>query len=266
MTEKPLERWEDGSRYERYMGRWSRLVAARFLDWLDIPAGKRWLDVGCGTGALSEAVVNCCAPSIMLGIDPAEGFVQQANRTLGQDHVQFRVGTTASLPAEVGPFDAVVSGLALNFMPDPEVSLAEMKAATAPGGRLALYIWDYGDKMESMRYFWDAAIAAGPEALSRDEGRRFPFCQEEPLRQLFLRAGLRNVEVSAIDVTAHYAGFDEYWFPFVDGWPFPAPAYYASRPQEEQETMRAHLLDHLPIRADGSIDLTLRAWAAQGIA
>ena len=264
MADQPLERWVDGSRYEHYMGRWSRRVATEFLAWLDVPDGRRWLDVGCGTGALSQAIVDCCKPAFLLGIDPAAGFVEHASRQLGSEHVQFRVATTATLAHDTAPFDSIVSGLALNFMPEPEVALTEMMQVAVPGGLVALYIWDYGDKMESMRYFWDAAIAASPEALSKDEGRRFPFCRQEPLRQLLLRAGLHNVEVRAIEITAHYASFDEYWFPFLDGWPFPAPAYYATRPQSERDAMRAHLLQRLPIREDGSFDLTLRAWAARG--
>ncbi len=122
--------WEQGDAYERFMGRWSRLVAPLFLDWLDAPGGQRWADVGCGSGALTSAILQQSSPARVLALDPSEAQVGEASRHIHDPRVSFGVGTASSLPAR--SFDAVVSGLVLNFVPDPVAAVVGY-AAGGPG-------------------------------------------------------------------------------------------------------------------------------------
>lgn len=257
------ERWGVGDAYERFMGRLSRPVAARFVDWLAIPSGARWLDVGCGTGALSETILSRAAPREVVGIDPSPGFVMHAESTLAGDHARFETGDAQALDAADGSFDVAVSGLALNFVPRPERALAEMARVTRPGGTVAVYLWDYADGMRYLREFWDAAVALDPAAVAFDEGRRFPICRPEPLERLARGAGLGDVAGRAIEIAARFADFDDYWGPFL-GAQGPAPGYVASLDNARRIALRERLRERLPAAPDGSIALTARAWAVRG--
>ena len=146
------DRWERGDPYEQYVGRWSRRVAPQFLSWLGIPAGHRWLDVGCGTGALSAAILDHCAPVSVIGVEPSEGFLDKAREQLG-DRVLLRRGSAAEIPLDDDTVDVTVSGLVLNFVPNGRAAVSEMARVTAPGGTIAAYVWDYSGKMELMRHF-----------------------------------------------------------------------------------------------------------------
>ncbi len=201
--------WERGDPYERYVGRWSRRVAPRFLSWLALAPGQRWLDVGCGTGALCAAIADHCSPASLAGAEPSEGFLKTAKQNLG-NRADLRSGSATALPFDDGAFDAVVSGLVLNFVPDPRAALVEMARVARPGGTLAAYVWDYAGKMELMRAFWDAAAALDPAARALDEGVRFPLCRPEALAQLFSSAGLQEVATTALDVPTPFASFDDY--------------------------------------------------------
>jgi SAM-dependent methyltransferase len=256
--------WASGAAYEPYVGRWSRLVAREFLKWLAVPPGKRWLDVGCGTGALSKAILDAAAPSAVMGIDPAEGFIAFARGQVVDARVRFELGDAQSLPSEAGRYDAVVSGLALNFVPRPDQALAEMVRVARPGGTVAAYVWDYAGQMQLMRHFWDAAVALDPAALELDEGRRFPLCQPEPLAALFRSAGLRQVETRALDVPTLFRNFDDYWSPFLGG-QGPAPGYVMSLSEARRAALRERIRAALPVASDGSIHLIARAWAVRGL-
>jgi len=255
--------WASGVAYEPYVGRWSRPVAREFVDWLAIPPAAQWLDVGCGTGALTETILRRAHPAQVHGIDPSEGYLALAREQVRDPRVRFDVGDARRLPAESATCDAIVSALVLNFIPDLPAAMAEMARAVRPGGTVAGYVWDYAGKMELMRYFWDAVVALKPADLERDEGRRFPICQPGPLQQLFERAGLRNVEVRSIDASTHFRNFDDYWTPFLGG-QFPAPDYAMSLDEAARAALRERIRTRLPIAADGSIPLIARAWAVRG--
>jgi len=257
--------WERGDPYERYVGRWSRRVARPFLSWLEVPAGRRWLDVGCGTGALSAAIVDHCAPSSVTGVEPSEGFLATARANLAGRGVAFQPGSATAIPLADGSIDAVVSGLVLNFVPDQPAALAEMSRVTSGGGVIAAYVWDYAGKMELMRVFWDAAAEFDAAAAILDEGKRFPLCQPDALAELFENAGLESVEVTAIDVATPFEDFNDYWQPFLGG-QGPAPAYAMSLGETARARLRERIRERLPVHADGSIALTARAWAVSGIA
>jgi len=263
LGDTPKDTWADGSAYEPYVGRWSRLVARNFLEWLAVPPDSRWLDVGCGTGALTETILASMKPTKVVGIDPAEGYIAYAQAHITDPRARFKVGRAESLPETDASFDATVSGLVLNFVPDPQKAVAEMARATRPGGRVGLYVWDYVDKMELMRYFWDAAVALNPAAADLDEGRRFPICQPKPLQLTLQQAGLNNIETRAIDVPTVFRNFDDYWSPFLGG-QAPAPGYAMSLSEENRSRLRDTIRERLPIEPDGSIHLIARAWAVKG--
>jgi SAM-dependent methyltransferase len=229
-----------------------------------MPPGVRWLDVGCGTGALSASILAHAAPREMMGIDPSAGYVAFAQEQVQDPRMHFEVADARALPYEAGTFDAVVSGLVLNFVPNPGQAMAEMARVVRAGGTVAAYVWDYAGRMELMRHFWDAAVALDPAARELDEGRRFPLCQPGPLADLLRDAGLSDVEVRAIDVPTVFRDFDDYWSPFLGG-QAPAPGYAISLDEERRARLRERIHAGLPFQADGSIHLIARAWAARGI-
>jgi SAM-dependent methyltransferase len=168
-----------------------------------------------------------------------------------------------SLPFEDESFGAVVSGLVLNFIPDPHAALAEMVRVAQPGATVAAYVWDYAGGMQMMRYFWDAAIALDPAAAEKDQARRFPICRLEPLTELFTGARLTAVEVQPIEITTHFRDFDDYWSPFLAG-QGPAPSYVTSLSDDRRTALRERIRSALPAAPDGSISLISRAWAVRG--
>ena len=255
--------WASGAAYESYVGRWSRLVAGEFLAWLGVPPGARWLDVGCGTGALTGVILEVAAPREVVGVDASEGFVGHARRQVADSRARLEVGDALALPAETGTVDAAVSGLVLNFVPDPQRAAAEMARVTRPGGTVGAYVWDYAGQMQLMRHFWDAAGELNPTARELDEGRRFPLCRPGPLAELFRSAGLDRVEVRPIDVPTRFRDFDDYWAPFLGG-QGPAPGYAMSLGEEHRAALRERLRARLPVDPDGSIPLVARAWAVRG--
>jgi SAM-dependent methyltransferase len=258
------EVWAVGDAYEAYVGRWSRPVAEAFVRWLDVPAGRRWLDVGCGTGALTATVLAVADPAEVVGVDPAEAFLATAGTRIADTRASFRAGDARSLPLPDHGFDVVVSGLALNFVPDPRQAAAEFARVARPGGLAAAYLWDYAEGMAMIRSFWDAATDLDPAAADLDEGRRFPLCRPEPLGLLWTDAGMDAVTVRAVDVPTVFTGFDDFWTPFLGG-QGPAPGYAMSLTEEHRHALRDLLRTRLPAGPDGSIPLTARAWAVRGL-
>lgn len=253
------DNWAHGNPYEQYVGRWSRRVAPLFLSWLGIPGGRRWLDVGCGTGALTAAILEHCAPSSVAGVEPSEGFLSTASDHLS-GHAALYQGSATTIPLANASVDVVVSGLVLNFVPDRNAALAEMARVTSSRGTIGAYVWDYAGKMDFMRIFWDAAVELAPDAAEMDEGVRFPVCRPERLVELFEGAGLNGVEVTAIDVPTPFANFDDYWQPFLGG-QGPAPSYLTSLDEAARARVRERVRKALPVQDDGSISLVARAWA-----
>jgi len=253
-----------GEAYEGYVGRWSRSVASAFIDWLALPSRGRWLDVGCGTGVLTEVILSRAAPIGVTGIDSSEGFIAHARRQSRDPRANFESGNAEAMPFPDGAFDAVVSGLVLNFVSHPQKVIAEMRRALRAGGTAAFYVWDYAGKMQLMRYFWDAAVALDTDALTLDEARRFSMCKPEPLLTLLEGGGFDRCECRTIDVPTVFANFDEYWLPFLGG-QGSAPTYCSSLSDQRRSKLRDHLRATLPIDRDGAIRLTARAWAVRGV-
>jgi len=260
----PKDGWARGDFYEAYVGRWSRLVAQEFVRWLALPENSQWLDVGSGTGILSRTILATANPRKLKGIDRSERFVEFARQQVNYPKIEFEVGDAQALPVESETYDAAVSGLVLNFVPQPNQMVAEMKRAVRKGGTVALYVWDYAGKMQFMRHFWNAAAALDPAAYDLDEGRRAPICNPQPLTNLFQDAGLSEIETRPIDIPTDFKDFDDFWSPFLGG-QGPAPSYTMSLSEEQRSQLRERIYNSLPFALDGSIPLVARAWAIKGI-
>ena len=257
-----MDRWDGGSDYDFFMGRWSRAVASGFVGGLAMGRGLRWLDVGCGTGVLTEAILSATRPAAVAGVDPSPDFIA-ATRQRFEDRVDLQLAYGGDLPFPDGDFDVVVSGLALNFIPDSVGALREWKRVAVSDGLVSVYVWDYAEGMEFLRIFWDAVAEMDASARDLDEGRRFPICRPDELVNTFSDAGLSNITSSRIEIATRFGSFDDYWNPFLSG-QGPAPTYVGGLSQGDREDLRERLLAKLAF--DGAIDLTARAWVAAGSA
>jgi SAM-dependent methyltransferase len=257
------DKWNDGDAYEMYVGRWSRKTGKKFLSWLGAPSGLRWLDLGCGTGALTSQILRDQDPMSVVGVEPSVGFLSLARREIDDERASFRQGSGEGIPVEDRTVDVAVSGLVLNFIPDKEKALAELVRSVDIGGTVAAYVWDYSGHVQFMRYFWDAAVALDPTASEKDEGVRFPICRPAALAELFSSAELRDIETAPIDILTPFADFDDYWTPFLSGIA-PAPGYCASLDDAARQRLKNRLIETLPTDPDGMILLAARAWAVRG--
>lgn len=256
-------RWAAGGGYEGYVGRWSRLVASEFVDWLDLARGSRIIGVGCGTGALAMALLQRADPPAVIGVDPSSGYVDHARNSVADERATFEVADAENLPFDTDEFNAAVSGLVLNFVPHPGRGVAEIARVVEHDGSVAAYVWDYAGRMELIRYFWDAAVELDPRAEPLDEGRRFAICDPARLRELFVGAGLADVETRDVVVPTVFRDFEDYWRPFLSG-EGPAPGFAMSLPEERRAELRERIRARLPIADDGSISLVARALAVRG--
>jgi SAM-dependent methyltransferase len=245
------------------MGRWSRQLAPRFVSWLGIRAGGHWLDVGCGTGALTNAICSLADPASVLGCDPAEPFVEYARRQCPDVRASFVVAGSGGLPSRPGGYDSVTSLLVLNFLPDPESGVREMRSRAVTHATVSACVWDYAAGIEFLRRFWDAAAAIDPAARALDEGTRFPVCNPDALGDVFRAGGLSDVHCEAIEIPTEFATFEDYWRPLLGG-TGPAPSYVASLDHDRRTTLARRVEQTLHRRAGGTIALTARAWAVRG--
>jgi SAM-dependent methyltransferase len=258
------DRWTTGEAYELYMGRWSRLVAARFVEWLATPAGAHWLELGCGTGALTSTILEQGGAATVAACDPSASFVAHAQRAVPSEHVSFVVAGIDSLPERAGGFGVVVSGLVLNFIAEPQQALRALAGRAAAGASVAAYVWDYAGGIEFLDHFWRAAASLDPGAAELDEARRFGQWQAPLLGELFASAGLESVSTTSLEVVTHFQDFDDFWTPFL-GRTGPAPAYVAALNPQRRSELESTLRARLPLAADGSLRLRARATAARGL-
>jgi SAM-dependent methyltransferase len=261
----PSDAWVAGDAYEAYMGRWSRPLARAFAGWLSPQRQANWLEFGCGTGALTAALCELTAPASIVACDPSQPFIDHARKNLADARVSFVVAGAESLPRRDGGFDAIVSALVLNFLPDPGAAVASARERLRPGGMVAACVWDYAEGMEFLRVFWDAAAEADPRAAALDEGRRFPLCRPPALASLFQDARLTQVETRALEIPTRFTGFEDYWTPLLRG-TGPAPSYVASLDSQDRESLRERLRLRLHSESGDPIHLQARAWAVRGIA
>jgi len=257
------DQWTAGSSYEDFMGRWSRLLAPRFVSWLCVPRGVHWLDVGCGTGSLADAICSHADPASVVGCDPAKPLVEFAREHTHDARASFVAAGVGSLPRRAGGYGSVTSLLALNFFPDPAAAVHEMRSVAAPQATVSACVWDYRDGMEFLRHFWDVATAMDPAARELDEGNRFPLCRRDALTALFRDGGLGDVRCEPVEIPTAFGSFADYWRPLLGG-TGPAPSYVASLDHDRRASLERSLQEALRREPDGTILLTARAWAVRG--
>lgn len=264
MNDISENKFSNASTYELYVGRWSRLVAQQFVTWLDISPRSTWLDVGAGTGILTQVILDQTAPQKVIGIDSSGQYLEYARQVITDNRVAWKVGDASKLILDTSEFDAAVAGLVLNFVPSSEAMIRGMKKAVRQEGMIAAYVWDYGDRMEMMRHFWDAAITVDPSAKEFDSGTQFTICDPNNLQSLFASAGLTNIEVIPIDIQTKFSDFDDFWLPFL-GAQGSISKYFRSLDEDGRKAIQKQLQQQLPISHDNTILLTARAWAIKGI-
>ena len=252
-------RFDDGTAYERYMGKWSQLASDTFLDWLAPRSGLRWLDVGCGNGAFTELLVKRCAPVSIDGIDPSEGQLAYARARPALRVAQFRQGDAMALPFPADTFDAAVMPLVIFFVPDPVTGVAEMARVVCPGGTVAAYAWDmlgggfpYVALQAEMREQGVATLLPPSPGASRMDA----------LRDLWAGVGLDGVETREITVQRTFADFDDYWTTILGGASV-GPKLAAMAP-DDLEVLKARMRSRLPSDATGRITYSARAHAVRG--
>ncbi|MBL8146026.1 MAG: methyltransferase domain-containing protein [Anaerolineae bacterium] len=263
MTTDFRSAFNDAEAYEHYVGRWSKQVAHPFVQWLAVPPGQRWLDVGAGTGILTQVILDEASPAAVTGLDFSAEYSAFARRRVQDGRAEFKVGDATAISFDPPPFDAAAAGLVLNFVPSPEDMVQGMMRAVRDGGVIAAYVWDYAGGMEMMRQFWDAAAALDKAAAQEDSGPRFTICRPENLLALFQNAGLEAVTVIPLDVETRFRDFDDYWQPFY-GAQGSVARYFRGLSDAMRDALRDQLRRQLPVEEDGSIPLRARAWAVKG--
>jgi SAM-dependent methyltransferase len=254
--------WQRTDAYEAYIGRWSREVARTLVADLPVASGSVWLDVGCGSGALTSSILSIASPARVVAFDLSAEFVQQSRRAVADTRAVFASADAAALPFRDKSADAAVSGLVLNFVPQPQSAVREMLRCVRSGGAVAAYVWDYGEGMQMLRLFWDAANALYPAAAVLDEANRFPICNRDALENLFRSVGAEQVWVTSITIPMHFFNFEDLWSPFLGG-QGPAPSFAVGLPERERAVLRDRFRDLIPTKTDGSIELAAKAWVAR---
>jgi ubiquinone/menaquinone biosynthesis C-methylase UbiE len=254
--------FDDGAAYERFMGRWSRAVGSVFLEWVKAPAGASWLDVGCGTGAFTQLILDTCSPRSVTAVDPS---VAQIGYALGQpmaQRAQFLTGDATALPFADASFDVVASALVINFVSDRPAAVREMHRAARTDAIVAGYVWDFAAQRSPswpMRQALQEVGAAVVDAPGTAESTL------EGLAALFEQAGLAQIATRSIEVTVSFTGFDVFW-------QAQTPSYSAITKTiaAMPDKVRARLVDAvraaLPMRADGTIEYSSRANAVKACA
>jgi SAM-dependent methyltransferase len=260
-----VDAWQSDVAYERFMGRWSRLATTAFVRWLDRPAGGVWIDVGMGTGALTQSILATERPDRVIGVDPSAEFREAARERITDRRATVLAGDAGSIPLPDDLADTVASSFVLNFVPDVTMGLLEMRRCARPGGSVTAVVWDFAEGLEFFRYFWDAAVRLDPSARARDPASRFTICRPDPLQQTFAAAGLADVRVAPLDIETRFDDLRDYWEPFLGG-TGAAPSYLATLSDRQRDQLRAELERALPMERDGSIRLRARAWAVAGSA
>jgi ubiquinone/menaquinone biosynthesis C-methylase UbiE len=253
-------RFEDGLSYERYMGDWSRRVGMIFIDWLALPSGLKWIDVGCGNGAFTELIVERCAPNEVRGIDPSEAQLDFARKRSAAHLAKFDHGDALALPFPTGTFDAAIMALVIFFVPDPAKGVAEMARVVRPGGTAAAYAWDIlggGFTLEPIRIEL-RAMGIRPIDPPTVEASRI-----EAMRELWTEASLEAVETRQITVDRTFSNFEEFWDITVSGAPSLRPTF-AAMSTADIELLKMRVSARLPSDAAGRITYASRANAVKG--
>ena len=253
-----------GDDYDLLMGRWSRLLAPMFVRFADVKDGEHVLEVGCGTGSLTRAMLETGPDIQVAGIDGSADYIAINRETNHGGRVKLEQGDAQALPYPDGNFHKTVSLLVMNFIPDATRAAVEMKRVTRTGGSVAAAVWDYGDGMEMLRHLWDEAAAIDDAALTRHEGN-MPLCRQGELAALWRECGLKSVAETGLTIQMDFSSFDDYWGPFLTG-VGPSGSYVSSLDAAKQAALQDRLREKL---AGGSeeapFSLSARAWAVRGM-
>jgi ubiquinone/menaquinone biosynthesis C-methylase UbiE len=263
MTDAEKKMFATGSGYERFMGRWSRILARAHVAFAGVRDGDRVLDVGAGTGSLASAVAAVNKRGEVVGIDPSEVFIAHARNAVDSERVRFEVGDAQNLQFDEASFDKTLALLVMNFIPDHNKAIAEMRRVTRPQGVISACVWDYNEGMQMLRFYWDEVVALDPAMEPKDE-RHMKLSRQGQLAELWEKAGLLSVEEQPLVIEQSYASFSDYWEPFLAG-AGPAGAYAVSLSEERRAQLEARLRKRvLGDRADGPFALKARAWCVKG--
>lgn len=259
MTETRVA-FDDGNAYDRYMGRWSRAIGEKFLTWLDPPAGRNWLDVGCGTGAFTGLVLATAAPEKIIGIDPSPAQVEHAKRTVTAPQVDFRAGSAIDLPFGTGEFDLVVSALAIHFFPDRPKAFREMLRVTRSGAIVAGYTWRKSPTIIDAPY---GPLARGVIEIAGDVmiSPAVSEAMPEGLRATLTAEGYGDIEITTIEASQTFRDFEDYWTSQTGTFPHPVARSVAALSDQDRERLREILRTALPAAVDGTITYSSRATA-----
>ena len=245
----------DGAAYDRLMAPWSRAAGKEFLDWLALPADLRWLDVGCGTGAFTELVLEQSGPRHVSAVDPAQDQIAYASTKAAARRVNFRLAEAEKLPFADGEFDVAAMALVITFVPEPERAMAEMKRVVKPGGVLGTYVWDFLGKGNTQQPLREAVEAMGIQVQATPG---HVHSRLESLRTIFANAGLEAVSVRPIEIEVSYPDFDAYWTAQT-GFANTVVQHMRKMTEAQIEELKAHLRERLPRDKSGRI--VYKAWA-----
>jgi ubiquinone/menaquinone biosynthesis C-methylase UbiE len=246
--------------YDRHIGRYGRELAVELMRFAEVCSSQRVLDVGCGPGALTRQLVALLGAEQVAAVDPSVAFVQACQARL--PGVRAEVAKAEALPFGDDVFDQALAQLVVNFMGDAPAGVREMRRVTRRGGTVAAAVWDYAGQMTVLRRFWDAAVALDPAAADLDEGRSMPYCTPEELQALWTDAGLKQVKIASVVVTAGYEGFEDLWEPLEFG-VSPSGAYVASLSADQRTALKDEFQQRLGA-GDAPFRLGARAWLAAG--
>jgi ubiquinone/menaquinone biosynthesis C-methylase UbiE len=242
--------------YDRFMGRYSRLLSPQLADLAGIRPGQRALDVGCGPGTLTAELVSRLGTDAVSAVDPSAPFVEAAR--MRHPSVTVLLASAERLPFDDGIFDAALAQLVVHFMTDPIAGIGEMRRVTRSGGVVAASVWDHAGAHGPLSLFWRAARELNPD-VDDESGRAGT--REGHLVELFEAAGLEDVTAATLTVSLEHATFDEWWEPFTAG-VGPAGSFVASLDAERQAQLRDRCRALLP---DPPFVVTALAWAARGV-
>jgi SAM-dependent methyltransferase len=263
LTEAEAKMFSASAGYERFMGRWSRLLAPAYVAFVGVKNGDRVLDVGTGTGALAPALEAATPSGEVVGVDPSEGFISYARKNAKSARVRFEVGDAQALQFKDASFDQTMALLVMNFVPDHTKAVGEMRRVTRPQGVVSACVWDYNAGMEMLRFFWGEVVALDPGMAPKDE-RNMKLSREGQLGELWKKAGLVNVQEKPVVIEQAFASFDDYWGPFLKG-AGPGGAYVVSLTDERRRQLEARMRKRLlGDRQDGAFALKARAWCVRG--
>jgi ubiquinone/menaquinone biosynthesis C-methylase UbiE len=254
------ELFPDGEAYERLMGRWSRLVGEVFLDWLDIPKGLRWLDVGCGNGAFTEAIITHSAPAAVAAIDPSNGQLAYARSRPGTKLAEFQRGDAQQLPFDDATYDIAVMALVISFIPNPLRAVTEMARVVRPGGSVATYMWDRPGGGTPVEPIYVAAKSLG---MNPPPPPGVEISRLHAMRDLWEKANITSIETRVIRIPVVFSNFDDFW----DSTVVPVGAqrkFLQELSPDARERLRARLRDQLPVSPDGRIAYEAFANAVKG--